>query len=368
MHLLTPLFSLLTPKANMNKRIISWILCASLILLLAGCACSKKSPDNADQIAGSEQVKSTKGGNSMDWKYTNETLITSDEPNGLEKIDELYDQVGDGRAQIHYRFEVKSMDDLRRLNTLLFDYGYKVSTFEVLIPEGVIPAKDGFRLPLMIDDRADTRLMVIGIGDKPVDLPMMQMELVAGTVVVRNFTFNKQLYSNAIAASVIDDFVGENLGFSDNNYEQRHEYMAQPLVMLKSHAPEGRFSNYKLKNVSFVNNLSNGLLMIDEHSLGKFRHIELDKVVAKDNVNLMIGIDVSATEDAVVKNCDLTGSKASPTIYQILPQTQVKFVDSSVADNAYGYRPKPKDWHTDPKPVVKENLKEAEGTVFDRVP
>ena len=350
----------------MNKKVISWLLCVSLIMILAGCACSKKTPENSAPTAGQEQAEAnsgqTKGGDSMGWKYQNEVLIKSDEPDALDRIDDLYDQAGDDRSQVHYQFEVKSFDDFQKLSTLLFDYGYKVTTFEILIPAGVVPDEET-RIPLMIDKRADTRLIVSGKGDKPVEMPPVLFDLMAGTIVVKNFVFKRQEYRTGIGASVIDDFIAENLNFSDSVYERRNQYMAGPLMLLMSHAPEGKSSNYKLKDVTFMNNQSNGLLQIEDNSLGKFKHIELDHVVAKGNVNLMMGIDVSASEDALVKNCELTGSTAAPTIYQILPQTQVKFVDSSVADNAYGYRPKTEDWHTDPKPVIQENLKEADGTV-----
>ena len=354
----------------MKLRIFSYLTFAALVVLLAGCACSKKSPDNADQTAGVEQADNSAqklDGKGMDWKYKNEVIIGKDDPDGTDKIYDLYDKAGDNRAQIHYQFQIKSEEDLQKLSDLLLNYGRMVSTFEVMIPAGVIPDAD-IRLPMMIDEEADTRLIVTGIGDKPVELPGVQLELEAGTIVIRNFVFNQQKYRNAIKASVTDNFIAENLSFSDNRYEDRHQYMAEPLIVLKYHGPEENFSNYKLKNVSFINNESTGLLMIDQDSLGKFKHIELDHVVVKGNSNQNLGIDVSGTEDALIKNCELSGSKISPTLVQILPQTQVKFVDSSVADKAFGYRPRPDDWKTDPKPVVKKNLKEAEGTVFDRVP
>ena len=140
------------------------------------------------------------------------------------------------------------------------------------------------------------------------------------------------------------------------------------MITLVSHAADGIYSQYLLKNVSFINNGSVSLLQIAEPSLGKFDRIELDHVVAQNNPNMGMGIDISAVKDVLVHDCELTGSVAAPLLYQILPTPQVVIRNSTVSDKVYGYRPQKEHWHTDALPVIKENLKEAPGTTFDKVP
>ena len=64
----------------------------------------------------------------------------------------------------------------------------------------------------------------------------------------------------------------------------------------------------------------------------------------------------------------MTGSHAAPLLFQILPTPEVTIKDSKVADKVYGYRPNKENWHTDAKPVIKLNLVESEGSVYDKIP
>ena len=352
-----------------------------VLFAVTGCACSKKAEvppadatvaeDNSIQNP-TEKTESQPTGNitakgaTMDWKYTNEVMIKSSDPEPIDKILELADKSENGRAEVYFQFEVKNEPDLQGLEYLLREYGPRVTTFEILVPPKMI--KPEMPIRFLMPDNVDTRLIITGMGDKPLDLTAVTLNLGADTLVVRNFRFDKQEYRSALVLEVGKLFTGENLSFNNNKFEHHVAFMASPLVVLKSRANEGEASNYVLKNVSFAGNQSDVLLAIDEESRGKFERIELDHVVAKDNTNLSMGIDISATKEVFVHDCELTGSKAAPLLYQILPDPEVTIKDSKVSNRVYGYRPQKENWHTDAKPVTKVNLDEAEGTTYDKVP
>ena len=358
------------------------ILAAAGFILFAvtGCACSKKAETPSDTTVTednsiqnpTEKAESqpntniTAKGAVMDWKYKNEVMIKSSDPEPIDKLMELVDKSDNGRAEVYFKFEVKNEGELQGLEYLLREYGPRLTTFEILIPPKMIKPEMPIRF-LMPDD-VDTRLIITGMGDEPLNLNAVTLNFGADTLIVRNFRFDHQEYRSALVLSVGKQFVGENLSFSNNKYEHHMAFMAAPLMVLKSRANEGEFSSYILKNVSFVGNQSDALLAIDDESRGKFDRIELDHVVAQNNTNLAMGIEISATKEVFVHDCELTGSKAAPLLYQVLPDPEVTIKDSKVSNRVYGYRPQKENWHTDAKPVIKQNLDEAEGTTYDKVP
>ena len=114
--------------------------------------------------------------------------------------------------------------------------------------------------------------------------------------------------------------------------------------------------------------LEDALLLIDKESPGKFDHIELDHVTLVNNVDISMGIDLSAQTEATVRDCTIIGSTAAPALVQILPQTQVTMENCTVGDRVFSYQPEKENWQTDPKPLIKKNVTETQEAVFDRVP
>ena len=305
-------------------------------------------------------------GGDMDWKYKNEVMIKDTDTDPIDQIEALVEKSGGERAEVYYQFHVRTEDDVFGLDYVLHEYGPKITTFEIVLADNII--KSGMPVRFFMPDGVDTRLIVTAPGDKPMDMPMITLELSADTLIVRNMKFDRQEHLGALKLSVGRLFVGENLSFSHNKFEQHMAFMSKPLIMLESRAKEGESSRYVLRNVSFIENQSDALLLMNSESRGKFESIELDHVVAKDNSNMAAGIEISATKDVLVHDCDLTGSKAAPLLYQVLPDPQVTIKNSNVSDRVYGYRPLKEHWKTDAKPVIKENLTEAEGTTYDKVP
>ena len=302
----------------------------------------------------------------MEWKYTNEILIKKTDPDPIDKIMELADKSGKGRAEVHFLFEIDNEAELEFVFYLLNQYGPMVTTFEILIPAEMIQVDNP--VYFFMPENTDTRLIVTGAGAQPAEVFAGTLNLSADTLVVRNFRFDNQDFRPALILEAGRQLIAENLSFSGNFVEHHLAFMAKPLITLKSRAPEGQFSSYLLKNSSFIGNESDALLSIDDSSLGRFDCIELDHVIARDNVNMSMGIDISAVKEVFVHDCELTGSLAAPLLYQILPDPEVLIKDSRVSNRVYGYRPEKENWHTDARPVKKQNLDEAEGTTFDKVP
>ena len=338
-----------------------------IVFVLSGCACSKKNVESVPdentaaeestiQNTAQDSVEHTNQGNAansvtgvkMDWKYTNEVIIKSSDPDPIDKVLELAEKSGNGRAEVHFQFEIANKFDLQGLEYFLSKYGPVMTTFEIIVPAGLIQPEMPIRW-LMPED-TDTRLIVTGKGDEPLNLEAATLTIGADTLIVRNFRFDHQEYRTALELEVGKLLVAENLSFNDNRYEHHMAFMAEPLMVLKSRAKEGELSNYILRNSSFIQNHSDALLSIHAKSLGKFGRIELDHVVAQNNTNMAMGIDISAKNEVLVHDCELTGSKAAPLLYQILPDPEVVIKDSKVSNRVYGYRPKPENCRVDAKP------------------
>ena len=372
----------------MNRNFIPILLI--LLFALYGCACSSKKADVAEDVPqentttnqpsplndevqmndpikdSAEMEKATDeipfDGINTDWKYTNELMITDDDVHPLDKIDELNKNSGEERVQIYYQHKVSDMIDLDGIGSYLKEYGSKVTTFEILFPPEVMEKiKPDKQMRFMLPD-TDTRLILTGMGEEPLKMKKSTIHVKAETLIIRNFRFEKQEFRNALNLDIGKLFIGENLIFNGNKYARKVAFMAKPLIILKSHADEGSYSQYLLKNVTFTNNAT-GLLAIDSDSIGKFDYIEMDHLTAKDNSGSIISI--SATKGVFVHDSEITGNMVAPLLRHTIPDPQVRIKNCIVSDKVYGYRPKKEYWHTEAKPLIKENLTEAEGTTYE---
>lgn len=299
-----------------------------------------------------------------------ETVIRMDSQEKIDKARRIFrdhiEKHNRPQAPLHLVYPVNSIEDLERLD----DYFYTSwsewgTTFEVEINDKLVGQAE---VTLRTPEDIHLRLIVSGKGDQPVEMHAITFILTADEVEVDNLDFRDQTYMAAIVADVRNSFKANNLGFYANAFDRYWDFLARPLITLSSRAEEERAASYSLKNVAFVGNRSTALLLIDKESPGKFDHIELDHVTLENNVDISMGIDLSAQTEATVRDCTIIGSTAAPALVQILPQTQVTMENCTVGDRVFSYQPEKENWQTDPKPLIKKNVTETREAVFDRVP
>ncbi len=267
----------------------------------------------------------------MDWKYKNEIIIKNTDPDCLAKIDKIASETDNKRGEIHFQYQInKALDLKRQLQWELQTIAPMITTFEILLPRELLKPDNiySFEMP----DGCDTRLIISGLGDKPLIVDAATFSFKADTLVVRNFQFDSQEYRKALTADVGKLFVGEDLFFINNHFKEYQLFMAEPLIVLKSHAKDDTPAQYLLRNVSFIHNESTILLELDNASYHKFNTIEFDHVTIQDNRFHHYGVDVSVP-NVFIRNSIINNNHDRRAIVNRIPHPRIVFSDSNISED-----------------------------------
>lgn len=226
------------------------------------------------QEQGNEMAQ-TEAQRSFQWQ--DETVIEIHSDEDIARIDEIFDPLLEAapegetvRAPVHAVVFVDTVDALKNAVSRFDAIGDEVTTFEFRFMAPVDNSEEEIHLHQV--EGVPARLILSGVGDKPVNVPLLRFDLRAAAVQIQNLSWDGgSLPMSYVHANVSQYFEMKDVTVSNNRYDSKQEPDASPMFDIEP--SDGAKLLARFENVSFSHNAVHSLVYIPR----KNADVELQK-------------------------------------------------------------------------------------------
>lgn len=274
------------------KRFILGVLAVFSLVMIVSCS-GKTVQRNAAEQAVADVASVQEQGNEMaqtdnqrSFQWQEETVIEVRSDDDIMRIDAIFDPLLEAapegktvRAPIHAVVFVDSVDALKNAVSRFNSMGDMVTTFECRFTAPVANIEEEIQLHQV--EGVPARLILSGVGDKPVNVPLLRFDLRAAAVQIQNLSWDGgSLPMSYVHATVSQYFEMKDVTVSNNRYDSAQEPDASPMFDIEP--SDGAKLLASFENVSFAHNSVHSLVYIPR----KNADVELQKknVTFQENV------------------------------------------------------------------------------------
>lgn len=267
------------------KRLYPAALAVLALCMMVSCAARTAQPNTAEHAATDVASEQNQGNEmaqpeaqrSFQWPEENIIEVRSDED--IARIEAVFDPLLEAaagnlvRAPIHAVVFVDSLDALKAAVSRFESFGDEVTTFEFRFTAPVDNSEEEIHLHQV--EGVPARLILAGVGDQPVNIPLLRFDLQADAVQIHNLSWNGgSLPMSYVHAKVSQYFEMKDVTASNNRYDSKEEPDASPMFDIEP--SEGAKLLVRFENVRFEHN--------EVHSLTYISRRNADVEVQKKNV------------------------------------------------------------------------------------
>lgn len=284
------------------KRILLSTLAALSLVMNVSCSRQAAQRNTADQAA-TDVVSAQTQGNDMaqeaqiPFQWQDETVIEVRSDEDIARIEEIFDpllEASDGeavRAPLHAVVFVDSVASLKKAVSQFGSFGDEVTTFEFRFTAPVDNSEEEIHLHQVEGVKA--RLILSGVGDKPVPVSLLRFDLRADVIQLENLAWiGGSLPMSYVRAEVGQYLEMHNVTVSDNRYNFDQEPDASPMFSVKP-SPQAEKILVSFDAVRFVRNQVHSLVNVLRRDGSEVR---VKDVVFEDNVCFPGPCEFSGTE------------------------------------------------------------------------
>ncbi|MBQ9396608.1 MAG: hypothetical protein IJU23_13975 [Proteobacteria bacterium] len=242
-------------------------------------------------------------------------------------------------------FSVREVDDIDKLFSIYDIVAPYLSVLEIKFMNDIQERKF---VPLSAQNQ-HLKIVISGASDTVKDVTGVSFAIYADNVHVHHLKWGDTFISNVLAVGAKDNLILDNLVFVDNTYDDYNYGNVDPRIIINSIAKDGKMANATIRNLTFKNNKTSALLVIDDEALDKFDTITYENITLTDNKTYRLGMDVSAAKKTILKGVSIAGHSGAPALVQRTPLGNVEIRSSNLTADDYKYVPASKYKDKTPK-------------------
>ena len=250
---------------------------------------------------------------------------------------------------IHGILSISKPSDIPNIMKTYERLATKLSVFEIRFMNDI---RANAFVPISAQKR-QINIILSGNSDTQTDVTGISFALFADNIQVHHLKWDNMGVKSALSVGAKDKIALNDLTFSNNTYKPNLH--AQARIIISSFAAEGQFTNVDIQNLTYTNNTSSALFLIENDSLDNIGMLNFDHLTLDSNQKTQLGIDISAAQKTILKNISISGeSSTTPLFVQRTPLGEVCMTGSD-ADKyikEYKYIPLPQYKDMKPKTVT----------------